>query len=470
MNHRSLLYVVAASCLLSGGLALRAVQAPVAPAPPAGAQASGPSGAASATSASGPNGEQVNLVLSRGQRPKIKIALPSYTATGLSGDFVPAGRELEDTVHGDLDVSSYFDIQGPDALRTASLTGDPQKDLPTFAALGNQVLLLGASHVEEDKLVFEGRMFDIGSGKLIMAKRYRGPTSVVRRMAHTFSDEVIHYLTGATGIALSTIAYTSDRTGFKEIFIMDYDGHNQRRVTGHRSTSMSPAWSPTGDAIAYTSFIGGGPGIFIADLASGRKRPLLTTGTFNVGPSFSPDGNQIAFAHSYNGNIDIAVADKDGGNMKRLTTSPAIDTNPTWSPKGSEIAFTSDRDGGNLHIYLMDAEGANQRRVTFESSYDDGAAWSPDGTEITYTSRRNGVFQIAVTNVASLETRVLTAGSRNESPAFSPDGRKIVFTSDRAGTKQLFMMDARDGANVKQLTEAGNNDLADWSRHTTEKQ
>jgi TolB protein len=438
---------------------------PSASPPPAAPTPSGPAGA---TGGVGPTGE-VNLELRRGQRPKIKIALPAYTATGLSGDFVASGRELEDTVHADLDFSGDFEIQGPDTLRTQPLSGDPQKDLPIYGGLGNQVLLLGGVHLEEDKLVFEGRLFDIGSGKVILAKRYRGPVSVTRRMAHTFADEVIHYLTGATGIALSTIAFTSDRTGFKEIFIMDYDGHNQRRVTGHRSTSMSPAWSPAGDVIAYTSFIGGGPGIYVADLASGRKRPLLTGGTFNVSPTFSPDGNLIAFAHSYNGNIDIAVADKNGGNLRRLTTSPAIDTNPAWSPKGSEIAFTSDRDSGNLHIYLMDAEGSNQRRLTFESTYDDGAAWSPDGSEVAYTSRREGMFQIAVTNVASLSTRVLTSGSRNESPAYSPDGRKIVFTSNRTGTKELYVMDARDGANVRQLTDAGNNDLADWSRHSSEK-
>ncbi len=112
----------------------------------------------------------------------------------------------------------------------------------------------------------------------------------------------------------------------------------------------------------------------------------------------------------------------------------------------------------------MDAEGANQRRLTSEGTYNDGAAWSPDGDSIAYTSRRDGQFQIAVTNVVSLETKVLTSGAgENQSPAFSPDGRKIVFTSRRAGGKQLYVMDL-DGGNVRQLTTAGENDLADWSR------
>jgi len=162
--------------------------------------------------------------------------------------------------------------------------------------------------------------------------------------------------------------------------------------------------------------------------------------------------------------VDVA----DGGSLRRLTNSNAIETNPAWSPKGAEIAFTSSR-AGNPHIYLMDAEGANQRRLTYDGTYNDGASWSPDGDLIAYASRRDGRFQIAVTNVVTLETQVLTSGpGENESPAFSPDGRKIAFTSKRGGTKQIYVMDL-DGANLRQLTTEGNNDLADWSRKTPDK-
>jgi TolB protein len=434
------------------------VSAPSAPpAPPGTAQQQPPSG--------------FTIESHRGQRPKIKLALPPFHPGNLGGDMAASGGELEATVRADLDFSGYFEIQGAEAWKAASLSGDVERDLPAYRGTGAEVVLLGDTHAEDDKLVFEGRLFDVGSGKAILAKRYRGKTTVTRRMAHTFADEVVRYLTGSPGIAMSAIAFTSDRTGEgrKEIFIMDYDGHNQRRITNHRSTSMSPAWSPTGDAIAYTSFVNGYPGIYLADLAAGRKRPLVTSGSLNITPTFSPDGSQVAFARSLEGNIEIFTCDRSGGNLRRLTNSPAIDTNPAWSPKGNMIAFTSSR-AGNPHIYIMDAEGANQRRISFDGTYNDGAAWSPDGERIAYTSRRDGVFQIAVVDVGSLETRVLTTGSGgNESPAFSPDGRKIVFTSRRTGAKQLYVMDASDGGNVHQLTDAGGNDMADWSRQNFEK-
>ncbi|MFY9826883.1 MAG: Tol-Pal system beta propeller repeat protein TolB [Thermoanaerobaculia bacterium] len=454
MRPRSVALPTLLVILFPLALVLAAAQQPPAPTP---------------SPAAAPGGQQpgqpshVTLVLpGNGQQRKIKIAFPAFRGQ-LGGAAATAGRELEDTVRRDLDNSGYFEIQGPDVLSGLNLTGDVQKDLAAYKSTGNEVILLGEMKTEEDRLVFDGRVLDAGSGQAALAKRYRGPYSVSRRMAHTFADEVIRTLTGKTGISLSAIAFASDRTGNKEIWVMDYDGANPRKITGHRSTSMSPAWSPDGASLAYTSFFNGPPGLYLADLASGRKRPVITSGTLNTSPSFSPDGKRIAFARSLEGNVEIFTADVDGGNLRRLTNSPAIDTNPAWSPKGGNIAFTSSR-AGNPHIYLMDAEGANQRRLTFDGTYNDGAAWSPEGDLIAYASRRDGQFQIAITNVGTLETQVLTSGpGENESPTFSPDGRKIAFTSRRNGRKQIWVMEL-DGSKLRPLTSDGSNDMADWSR------
>ncbi len=52
----------------------------------------------------------------------------------------------------------------------------------------------------------------------------------------------------------------------------------------------------------------------------------------------------------------------------------------------------------------MDSEGANLRRISTQGSYNDGAAWSPDGTRLVYASRRGGTFNIAITDLVTLET------------------------------------------------------------------
>jgi len=424
-----------------------------------------PSQPTAATPAPPSQPSEVTLELSRNQKAKIRLAIPKYAATGFTGaEGSAAGAELESTVRRDLDFSGYFEIQGPEQLSGLTLTGDLLRDRDVYRSTGNEVLLAGDLREDQGKVVFEGRLFDLKSGQSILAKRYRGSFATARRIGHTFADEVIRYLTGGAGFALSEIAYVSERGKIKEIWLMDYDGGNPRPLTGHRSTSMSPAWNLAGDGVAYTSFVNGPPGVYFAEVASGKKRPLVTSGSLNISPSFAPDGGRLAFSRSVGGNIEIFSSDTGGGNLRRLTQSAAIDTNPAWSPKGGTIAFTSSR-AGNPQIYLMDEEGASQRRLTFEGSYNDGASWSPDGAEVAYATRRDGRFQIAVTNVVAQETRVLTSGpGENESPTFSPDGRKIAFTSRRSGTKQIYVIDAADGANVRQLTTAGSNDMADWSR------
>ncbi len=288
----ALLLVLAAALALAAGLA-QAPQEPPAAAPPPAA-----------------NQTNVTLELRRNQRPLIRLAIPALSGLpALTADSGSAGREVDETLRRDLDLSRYFEIQGPRELAALHLSGDPARDRDQYRSTGNEVLLLGDLKSEGDKLVFEGRLFDLRSGQTVLAKRYRGPYTVARRMAHTFADEVIRYLIGSRGLALTTIAFTSDRTGHKEIFLMDYDGANQRQITGHRSTSMSPAWSPAGDSIAYTSFFNGPAGIYSVELATGRKRPMINSGTLNISPSYSPDGPHIAFSRSVDGNIEIFTAD-----------------------------------------------------------------------------------------------------------------------------------------------------------------
>ncbi|MEZ5313091.1 MAG: hypothetical protein R2862_05240 [Thermoanaerobaculia bacterium] len=113
----------------------------------------------------------------------------------------------------------------------------------------------------------------------------------------------------------------------------------------------------------------------------------------------------------------------------------------------------------------MDVEGSNQRRVTFEGEYNDGASWSPDGTRLAYATRiQQNRFDIALLDLVSLAAQRITNGpGSNETPSFSPDGRRIVFSSNRAGKYNIFVMEARFGAEPEQLTFDGSNLAPDWS-------
>ena len=246
---------------------------------------------------------------------------------------------------------------------------------------------------------------------------------------------------------------------------MDYDGANQRRISGHQSISLAPAWSPKNDGLAYVSYFEGPPSMYWVDINSGSKSPILVDETSTMSPTFSPRGDKIAFARSLRGNWEIFTVPTSGGNATRLTASNAIDTNPAWSPNGREIAFTSSRSG-QPQIYVMDAEGTNPRRVTFNGNYNDGAEWHPLGSKLVYSHRdKSGSrFDIAMVDLVTMEERILTAGlpGNHEAPSFSPDGKRVVFQSNRAGGSQIFIM-STTGGDIRQLTRNGSNTSPTWS-------
>ena len=317
--------------------------------------------------------------------------------------------------------------------------------------------------------------------QLAFGTEYTGTDQNPRGFAHTAADEIHLQQRKLHGVARTKLAFISDRerqrvrgTGqqnreSKEVWISDYDGGNQRRITLGNELNVSPDWSPDARAITYTSYrkvpTGGAPDLYISRIFQGvLENPTKGRGETNMQGVFSPDGTRIAFSSNRDGNTEIYVMNVDGSGIRRLTNHPAADAVPTWSPTGTQIAFTSDRSG-TPQIYIMSAaDGSNLRKITSES-YADRASWSPGPwNEVAYASRSGAGYDIKVFDLSSGETRALTFGEgSNESPAFSPNGRHIAFMSTRKGNSQIFTM-TRDGRDVRQLTTTGNNTMPAWSR------
>ena len=123
----------------------------------------------------------------------------------------------------------------------------------------------------------------------------------------------------------------------KEIYICDYDGANQRRVTVNRTLNINPTWSPDG-AVDRLHVVPPRRARTSSSRTSTRARSrtrCTSRGEENFLPVWSPDGTQIAFQSNRDGNAEIYVMNRDGSNIRRLTNNPAIDTTPTWSPTGN---------------------------------------------------------------------------------------------------------------------------------------
>ncbi|HET9317284.1 MAG TPA: Tol-Pal system beta propeller repeat protein TolB, partial [Vicinamibacteria bacterium] len=318
------------------------------------------------------------------------------------------------------------------------------------------------------ELTVEAKLHTVGDGKTILAKRYAGKVDNPRIFAHQLSDEIL-MLNQLKGVARTKIAFVSNRDSengrTKEIYIMDYDGYNPRRVTVNKNINILPNWSPDGRSLAYVSYRRNSPDIFLASIFEGKSTNLTNGTGQNFAPSFSPDGKRIAYSSTRGGNSEIWVANADGSGARKLTSSPGLDTAPCWSPTGQEIAFTSDR-AGTPQIYVMDAEGLNVRRLTNVGNWNDAPSWNPakQFSEIAYTSRLEaGGFNIAVVDFATRQVRQITEGRGScEYPSWAPSGRHLTFACGRGGKWQIGVSD-REGRNVTMLPAGpGKNEQPDW--------
>ena len=270
--------------------------------------------------------------------------------------------------------------------------------------------------------------------------------------------------------ALAQIAFSSNRTGNFEIYVMDANGGNQRRLTNYRHTDGSPSWSPDSRRIAFTSTRDGtfgirGPDfeICVMDADGTNQRNLTNNLHQETDPTWSPDGKHIAYASTIDRNFEIYVMDTDGRNRRRLTNSGDVrihDWEPSWSPDSKRIAFTSNRDG-NKEIYVMDADGSNQRRLTNSGDahiHNWEPSWSPDGKRIAFTSDRDENKEIYVMNTDGGQQRNCTKDMHGDNPSWSPDGKRIVFVSERDGNKEIYTINADGRRDPRRLTKNRHND------------
>ena len=262
---------------------------------------------------------------------------------------------------------------------------------------------------------------------------------------------------------VSKIAFTSDRDGNNEIYIMDVDGANAVNLSNHPSSDRHPSWSPDGLSIAFASRRDDNVfDIYRLEVETGAVTRLTNQGA-NTRPAWSPDGARIAFVSDRFGDKDIMVMNADGSRQIQLTVDVQADDQPTWSPDGGAIAFVSDVSGSRS-IYVIDSTaGSEILTLTEDESEDFQPSWLNNSTYslLLFTSTRGGNQDIYVIDPASGERlRQMTSDSTAErQPSWSDDGAVIIFVSDRdnEGERNIYTMNT-DGENVQRLTPLGSND------------
>ncbi|MCP3904559.1 MAG: hypothetical protein GY715_13110 [Planctomycetes bacterium] len=261
--------------------------------------------------------------------------------------------------------------------------------------------------------------------------------------------------------APNRIAFVSKRDGDAEIYAVNTDGSELRRLTRSRGDDLGPSWSPTGDRLAFVSARGGGPDVFIMDPDGANVQRVTHGGRAGMFTSWSPDGTHIA----YDTRTGIEVVSLNTGDTTRLTDDGMA---PSWSPDGTRILFNR---GQIPQIMIMRSDGSDARMLCAGPSDplpDLGPVWAPDGERILFSAVHASMGKMTYTLYTcrpdgQQAERVIRSTGRDMAGDWAPDGTRMVFTSDRDGNQDIYVVDA-DGSNLARLTDHPAEDaMPSWS-------
>ena len=327
---------------------------------------------------------------------KIPVAVAVLKARGDLGIY---GKNFTDVLGNDLTNAALFDVRPVNILFSSSFE---DIDFEYLNAQKTKYLVSGNFDVSSREILYELIVYDVPGRRERMRRKYVTSPRHIRSVVHKFAVELMRELTGLEGFFDSEIVFVRGRGHGRDLFIMDYDGHNTKKLTNHGSSVLSPDCSRDGSQLIFTSDRSWDHDVYLLNFkatslpAEGRR---VTRGIhLDNSPSWSPDGTRVAF--SRNGDIYIAspsgeILSSNGGRAVRIT-SGGYNTDPVWSPSASvdRIAFVKVRKS-KADIYSIGPDGQGEQRLT-SSGRNEHPSWSPDGNYITFSSKRLGKRQIYI--------------------------------------------------------------------------
>ncbi len=403
---------------------------------------------------------RVYLDISSAESRKIPVAVPYFADKKNPGIISANGNKMAALAGQALSVHGFISV-----IPSTNYRNDRASRWKT---IGADYVLLGTYDTDTNGMVLELRFLETNNNKMIAGKRYRSSWSKNEKMILKFCDEVILQLTGEKGISNTQLAYVSDKSGHKEVYLTDILGKKTRQVTRHRSITVSPRFSPDSKKLAYSSYHRGTQILYVTDLSqSSTTKAISWKKGLNVAPSWSPTDNTMITTLSKDGNPDQYLMTTSGKIIKRLTKNKGINVSASWAPDGLRFTFVSDRSG-TPQIYTMDTRTKRVKRLTYSGAENTTPVWSPKGDLIAYTSNQGGNYHLFVINPDGSNPVQLTKyWGDHESPSWSPDGKQLVFSRSRNTQKNLCRIILRGKGVIPISNLKGNQTYPQWSQRLT---
>ena len=217
------------------------------------------------------------------------------------------------------------------------------------------------------------------------------------------------------------IAFSSNREGSYDLYLMEADGSGLRRLTTDPGDEGEPVWTPDGSRLIYTATTRGKPSQLYVLRPDGRPPQALTSGPGNAhSPAVSADGRSLAFVSTRDGNQEIYLMPVGGGSARRLTRTDQRESHARFLPDG-DLLFAVERSGrskGSRLVRLTVEDGELETLLETDEPIA-GLSVSRDGQRMAYvvgrvTDARRGRAQF------NLFVRPLAAGATPAQIALRP--------------------------------------------------
>ena len=272
-------------------------------------------------------------------------------------------------------------------------------DRPTVAVVGNDGMVdaVGFGHARVTATTKWGRTATADvfvSGDLVFSANRGGaffgiyqlslsdPAAIVPVLADNFQNVHPAFRPDRTAIVFS-----SNRQGDFDLFLMDPDGQDLRRVTTQPGVDSDPTWTPDGKRIVYTATRNGASQIISINPDGSDPRQLTTAGGGNVAPAVSPDGKSVAFVSGRDGNDELYRMEMDGSNQVNLSQTREKEASPNFFSNGDLAYVAETRRNGWQVVRVAAGDTANVVLVTSQQPVT-SIALSPDGERVVTVAGR----------------------------------------------------------------------------------
>jgi Tol biopolymer transport system component len=272
-------------------------------------------------------------------------------------------------------------------------------DRPTVAVVGNDGMVeaVGFGHARVTATTKWGRTATADvfvSGDLVFSANRGGaffgiyqlslsdPAAIVPVLADNFQN--VH---PAFSPDRTAIVFSSNRQGDFDLFLMDPDGQDLRRVTTQPGVDSDPTWTPDGKRIVYTATRNGASQIISINPDGSDPRQLTTAGGGNVAPAVSPDGKSVAFVSGRDGNDELYRMEMDGSNQVNLSQTREKEASPNFFSNGDLAYVAETRRNGWQVVRVAAGDTANVVLVTSQQPVT-SIALSPDGERVVTVAGR----------------------------------------------------------------------------------